>query len=130
MTGDVHAVEDVYRQRVECLDKQLIAGGQCNCTVEADVFFNAELYVRIGLVQMLETLVDCCEVLARSALSSKSGCLSFETNAKLKTTHQVSHSADRGQAEKFTTGLALNVSATSPARNCDPASMQADPSVT
>jgi hypothetical protein len=94
--------------------------------VEANVFFNAELSVRISLVQMLESLVDCCQVLARSALSSESGCLSFESNAELKTTHQVSHSADRGQAEKFTTGLALYVSASSPACDRDPISLQAD----
>src|SRR5580704_1860191 len=126
MPGDVHAVEDVHRQGVECLNKQLIAGGECNCSVEANVFFNAELSVRIGLVQRLESLVDCYEVLERPALSSKSGCLSFESNAKLKTTHQVSHSPDRGQAEKFTTGLALYVSARSPACDRDPISMQAD----
>src|ERR1700694_3596989 len=61
MTGDVHAVEDVYGQRVERLDKQLIAGGCCNCPVEANVFFNAEQSGRIGLVQMLESFVDCRE---------------------------------------------------------------------
>ncbi len=109
MASNVHAVKDVYGERVECLDEQLIPAGCSDGPVEADVFLYAKVARRVRLIQLFESLVNCGDVFVCPALRGQGCSLALKPDTEFEATHQVRDASDWRQTQELTPRLTLHV---------------------